>query len=97
MEAKYSAFLKVFEGMPDPRHHRTRRHRFVDILFVALCSALTGGRNFVDVQELAHDQAPWFGEILPMTGGLPSHDTFNRVFQLMNPVLFESCFRAWTK
>jgi predicted transposase YbfD/YdcC len=97
METKYPDFLKVFEDLPDPRHHRTRRHRFVDILFIALCSVLTGGRSFMDMEELACDWEPWFKQLIPMTGGPPSHDTFNRVFQMMDPLLFESCFRAWTE
>ena len=51
----------------------------------------------MDMEELAYDWEPWFKGLIPMTGGPPSHDTFNRVFQLMNPELFESCFRAWTE
>ena len=51
----------------------------------------------MDMEELAHDWETWFKELIPMTGGPPSHDTFNRVFQLMNPALFETCFRAWTE
>lgn len=97
MITNYPDFLKVFEDMPDPRHHRTRRHRFVDILFIALCSVLTGGRSFVDMEELAYDWESWFKQLIPMTGGPPSHDTFNRVFQMMEPTLFERCFSAWTE
>ena len=92
----YPGFMKVFEDVPDPRHHRTRRHRLVDILFIALCSVLTGGKSFVDMEDLATDWEGWFKRFIPMTGGPPSHDTFNRVFQMMDPEHFERCFRAWT-
>ena len=54
METKYPDFMKVFADMPDLCHHRTRRRRFVDILSIALCSVLTGGRSFVDMEELAY-------------------------------------------
>jgi predicted transposase YbfD/YdcC len=94
---KYPEFLKVFEDLPDPRHHRTRRHRLVDILFIALCSVLTGGKSFVDMEDLANVWEEWFKQFIPMTGGPPSHDTFNRVFQMIDPQYFEACFRAWTK
>lgn len=93
---KYPDFMKVFEDLPDPRHHRTRRHRLVDILFIALCSVLTGGKSFVDMEDLATDWEVWFKRFIPMTGGPPSHDTFNRVFQMMDPGHFERCFREWT-
>jgi predicted transposase YbfD/YdcC len=97
MNKAYPEFLKVFEDLPDPRHHRTRRHRLVDILFIALCSTLTGGKSFVDMEDLATVWEGWFKQFIPMTGGPPSHDTFNRVFQMIDPQYFEVCFRAWTE
>lgn len=51
----------------------------------------------MDMEELAEDWESWFKQFIPMTGGPPSHDTFNRVFQMMEPQRFESCFRAWTE
>ena len=56
MEKAYPDFLRVFEELPDPRSHRTRRHNLVDILFIALCSVLTGGKSFVDMEDLASDR-----------------------------------------
>ncbi len=50
----------------------------------------------MDMEELAEDWESWFKQFIPMTGGPPSHDTFNRVFQMMEPKLFEACFRSWT-
>lgn len=97
MATNYPDFLKVFDELPDPRHHRTRRHSLFDILFIALCSALTGGKSFVDMEDLAIAQEGWFKQYIPMVGGPPSHDTFNRVFQMINPERFETCFRAWTQ
>ena len=69
----------------------------VDILFIALCSVLTGGKSFVDMEDLATDWARWFKQFIPLTGGPPSHDTFNRVFQMIDPQCFERCFRSWTE
>lgn len=51
----------------------------------------------MDMEELAHDWEPWFKQFIPLYGGPPSHDTFNRVFQMIEPARFESCFRAWTE
>lgn len=97
MSKPYPEFLQVFEDLPDPRSHRTRRHNLVDILFIALCSTLTGGKSFVDMEDLATAWEEWFKQFIPLTGGPPSHDTFNRVFQMIDPCRFESCFRAWTQ
>lgn len=97
MSKLYPEFLQVFEDLPDPRSHRTRRHNLVDILFIALCSTLTGGKSFVDMEDLATAWEEWFKQFIPLTGGPPSHDTFNRVFQMIEPIRFESCFRAWTQ
>jgi predicted transposase YbfD/YdcC len=97
MSKAYPAFLQVFEELPDPRSHRTRRHNLVDILFIALCSVLTGGKSFVDMEDLAIAWEEWFKQFIPLTGGPPSHDTFNRVFQMIDPNRFERCFRAWTE
>jgi predicted transposase YbfD/YdcC len=58
---------------------------------------LTGGKSFVDMEDLATDWEGWFKQFIPMTGGPPSHDTFNRVFQAIDPARFETCFRAWTQ
>lgn len=77
--------------------NRTRRHNLVDILFIALCSVLTGGQSFVDMEDLANAWEEWFKQFIPLTGGPPSHDTFNRVFQMIDPNRFECCFRAWTQ
>lgn len=97
MTNNYPDFIKVFEDLPDPRHHRTRQHNLVTILFIALCSALTGGKSFMDMEDLATDWEEWFKQFVPMEGGPPSHDTFNRVFQMIDPILFEARFRDWTQ
>jgi len=97
MTKSYPDFLQVFEELPDPRHHRTRRHNLVDILFIALCTILTGGKTFMDMEDAAFGWEAWFKQFIPMRGGPPSHDTFNRVFQLIEPARFEVCFRAWTE
>jgi len=52
----------------------------VDILFIALRGMLTGGKSFVDMEDLATAWEEWFKELIPLTGGPPSHDTFNRLF-----------------
>jgi predicted transposase YbfD/YdcC len=97
MEKKHIKLLEAFASLPDPRVERAKRHSANDILFIAITTLLTGGRSFYDMEECGHGWEPWFREILTLENGIPSHDTFNRFFQMLDPVSFEKCFRQWAE
>src|SRR5713101_7084677 len=76
---------KCLESIPDPRLRRNRRHKLVDILVIALCGFLAGCEGWVDVELFGKAKRSWLEKFLELPGGIPSHDTFGRVFALLDP------------
>lgn len=89
--------VECFEGLPDPRVDRTRAHNFIDILVIGLCSALVGGESFSDMERFGRLREDWLRGFLELPGGIPSHDTFNRVFSALDPHAFMECFGQWVR
>jgi predicted transposase YbfD/YdcC len=83
--------------IPDPRDQRRPKHALPDLLFIALCSLLSGGDSFLDMADFARDEAAWLRTVIPFTGGPPSHDTFTRVFALLDTHAFEQAVRHWMR
>ena len=86
-----------FASLPDPRVERTRVHALLDILTIALCATLCGADGFVEMEAWGRAREAWLRERLELAGGIPSHDTFNRLFARLDPAAFERCFLAWTE
>jgi len=86
--------LRVFKELPDPRGNNVR-HKFIDILTIALCGVICGAGDWVAVVYYANQKKAWFESFLELPSGIPSHDTFGRVFAKLNPEAFEKCFVAW--
>lgn len=93
--ADKSDFFTHFGGMPDPRMERTRKHQLIDILFIAVCTIICGGESFTDMEEFGEAKQEWLGKYLELPHGIPSHDTFGRVFSLLDPQAFGDCFMGW--
>ena len=68
--------------IPDPRCGNARRHKLLDVLTIALVASICGSESCVDFADFAHDREAMFREFLELPGGVPSHDTFSRVFRL---------------
>jgi predicted transposase YbfD/YdcC len=85
-----------FASLPDPRVERTRVHALLDILTIALCATLCGADSFVEMEAWGRAREPWLRERLELSGGIPSHDTFNRLFARLDPEAFARCFLSWT-
>lgn len=91
-----STFLQHFESINDPRKaNHNRRHLLEDILVITILGAICGADTWVELCEFAEAKEAWLKTFLSLPNGVPSHDTFGRVFSLMNPEEFESCFSAW--
>src|SRR5579863_6900052 len=86
-----------FSSISDPRIHRTRRHKLMDILLIAICAMLCGAETFVEMAEFGHCKESWLRQRLELPGGIPSHDTFNRVFARIEPKQFQECFVRWVE
>ena len=84
-----------FAHVVDPRVERTKRHQLLDIIAVALCAVLAGADNWVEIAQFGRERIDWLRAFLPLPNGVPSHDTFGRVFAALDPGQFEQGFRAW--
>lgn len=87
---------EYFSILPDPRVERTRLHKLEDIITIALCAVIGGAETWVDIARFGRAKEAWFRTFLELPFGIPSHDTFGRVFAAMSPDEFERCFQAWT-
>src|SRR3954471_7786148 len=81
--------------LPDPRSGNARRHKLLDVLTIALTASICGAESCVDFADFARDREALFREFLELPGGMPSHDTFSRVFRLLDPMAFATCFQSF--
>ena len=86
--------LRHFEDMPDPRA-RNVIHKLHDILVIAVCAVICGADGWAEVGVFARAKLTWFKTFLDLPGGVPSHDTFGRVFSRLDPDAFERRFSNW--
>lgn len=87
--------LRAFAQLKDPRMNRTKKHSLENILMIAISAILCGADGWVQVEEHGDAGKEWFESFLDMPNGIPSHDTFGRVFAMLDPVAFEACFMNW--
>ena len=94
---KPKPLIECFEDLPDPRMDRSKKHKLVDILAIGLCSQLTGGNGFSDMETFGRVREDWLRTFLELPEGIPSHDTFNRCFAAIDPYAFLDCFVEWVQ
>lgn len=86
-----------FGDLTAPRIDRTKLHDLMNILVIALCAIIAGADNWEDVEEFGKAQLAWFRTFLDLPNGIPSHDTFTRVFARLDPEQFQACFLRWMR
>jgi predicted transposase YbfD/YdcC len=94
-EAALDQFIACFEGLADPRTGNAGLHDLHELLFIALCTVLSGGQGATDMERFAAAKEPFLRGFLKLENGLPSHDTFSRLFRLLDPEQFRTVFQRF--
>lgn len=94
---KNTGLLSYFSEMKDPRVERTRYHNLDDTIFIAIAAVLSGAESWNEIEYYGEMKEEWLKEVLELPNGIPSHDTFNRLFSALDPEEFEKCFLNWIK
>ena len=88
--------LKHFSGLEDFRlQNHNFRHKLSDVLIIAVLATICGADGWVEIERFGHAKEEWLQTFLELPNGIPSHDTFGRIFALLNPKVFETCFLNW--
>ena len=84
-----------FTGLEDPREASRCDHQLIDILVIAVCAVIACAESWEDIALYGRSKQAWLETFLALPNGIPSHDTFRRVFMLIDPDAFEVCFTRW--
>jgi len=89
------AIEEHFGKVTDPRVNRTKEHKLIDIIAIAICAVICGAEGWVDIELYGKSKQPWLSTFLELPNGIPSHDTFGRVFSLLDAQQFQLAFYEW--
>jgi predicted transposase YbfD/YdcC len=92
---RISSIKKHFAGLKDPRVRNRSRHFLVDIIVIALCGVIANCDTWAEIVDFAHTHETWLKQFLKLPNGIPSQDTFERVFAKLDPATFSSCCVKW--
>src|SRR3954454_18769788 len=96
--ASPASILMYFHDLPDPRREtQNKKHRLIDILVIALCGTIAGCQSAVEIEAYGRSKEAWLKTFLELPNGIPSHDTFSRVLQLLDARKFHDCFVKWVQ
>jgi predicted transposase YbfD/YdcC len=90
-------FMKIFKHVEDPRIERNKLYPLIEILLVAFATLLSGGETYTDMEDFGNSKLMILRDLLPFKNGIPSEDTFERVFNILNPKQFGQCFVEWVE
>jgi predicted transposase YbfD/YdcC len=92
---KLRSLVTRFASLEDPRLERTRKHNLLDIIAITICAVICGADSWVAVEHYGLAKHDWLARFLKLPNGIPSHDTFGRVFAALLPEQFQACFAGW--
>ena len=84
-----------FSELPEPRIDRCKHHHLLDIVTIAICAVISNANGWTDIEAYGRAKEPWLRRFLELPAGIPSHDTFARVFAKLDPIAFQQCFVQW--
>lgn len=93
-----SSIIEHFSSLPDPRtKDHKKEHKLIDILFITIAAVICGAEDWNDIESYGEEKEEWLKTILELPSGIPSHDTFNRVFSLIDSGELQKCFIGWVQ
>lgn len=90
-----AALSEHFSSLQDPRAEHLNDHKLIDIITIAICAIICGAEGWTDMELFGKERLAWLRQFLELEHGIPSHDTFGRVFARLDPLQFEQCFLSW--
>lgn len=91
----FAAITAHFAELEDPRVERTQWHPLLNVVVIGLCAVICGAQHFTEMEAFGNNKKDWLAQFLDLTNGIPSHDTFNKVFARLKPEQFEKCLLSW--
>jgi DDE_Tnp_1-associated len=92
-----TSFLQHFATLNDPRIERSKEHLLIDIVAIAIFAVISGAEGWVGIETYGRAKYEWLKSFLELPNGIPSHETFSRVFARIDPQQFQNCFLSWVK